>query len=157
MWKVVTTCLLSAGLISLAIHSSSYAGSSASASATATTTILVSISMSKVQDLNFGVGSPGDPEKVASPLDSMAARFNVMGNPNSTYLIVLPSDGAVKMSDGMGNSISLSSFSSYPKSNGELDSSGAQRLNVAATRSAIDAHQAPGIYSGSFTVTVIYP
>jgi hypothetical protein len=84
---------------------------------------------------------------------SSAAQFSVSGDPNLTYSITLPANGAVVLSSG-ANTMALSNFSSSP-SVGQLSAGGTQTLTVGATLT-VGSSQATGSYSGSFDVTVNY-
>ena len=80
-----------------------------------------------------------------------SASFNVTGTANCSYSISLPS--STSMSNG-SQSMTINSFTKNP-SNGSLNSSGYQNLDVGATLQASSGQQ-EGSYSGSFTVTVNY-
>lgn len=84
-----------------------------------------------------------------------AAQFSVSGDPNLTYSITLPVNGSVTLSDGAGNSMSLSNFTSSPSGMGQLSGAGTQQLSVGATLT-VGNNQPTGAYSGSFAVTVNY-
>jgi hypothetical protein len=84
-----------------------------------------------------------------------AARFSVTGDPGMTYSISLPLDGEAALSNGAGQSMPLNAFASDPSGIGLLGLDGSQTLSVGATLN-VDAGQAVGAYSGSFSVTVNY-
>lgn len=84
-----------------------------------------------------------------------AAQFSVAGDPNFTYAITLPSNGTVTLSDGAGNSMNVSNFTSSPSLTGQLSGAGSQQLSVGATLN-VGNNQPTGAYSGSFIVTVNY-
>lgn len=84
-----------------------------------------------------------------------AARFTVAGTPNLTYAITLPANGTASLSNGAGNTMALSNFSSTPASTGQLDAVGRQPLSVGAALS-VGNKQPAGSYSGSFDVIVEY-
>jgi hypothetical protein len=83
------------------------------------------------------------------------AAFDASGSANATYQITLPADGTVTLTGSNGGSMSLSSFASSPSSQGQLSSAGTQTLQVGATL-GVGSNQAPGTYSGSFNVTVVF-
>lgn len=99
--------------------------------------------------------APGDAADTVAPADANAAVFNVSGEANASYDIVLPT--SVDMT-GPGDPITVTSFTSDPAagSNGLLDGSGQQELRVGAQRPTIPGAQASGSYSGTFTVEVAY-
>ncbi len=79
----------------------------------------------------------------------------VTGDPNVGYFIELPADNFVTLS-GPGSDMKVTSFSSDPAgANGLLSAGGSQSLSVGGTLS-IGNGQAPGSYSGSFSVIVNY-
>jgi hypothetical protein len=84
-----------------------------------------------------------------------AAQFSVTGDPGMTYSISLPLDGEAALSNGAGQSMPLNAFASDPGGIGLLGLDGSQTLSVGATLN-VDAGQAVGAYSGSFSVTVNY-
>jgi len=135
----------------------------ASASGKATQKVVGNLTIANVSDLDFGTGSPGDPEKTVLPDVSDTAEnasFLVKGEANTSYRIQLPPDNAVKLrrtnGQGNGQSIKVHSFQSFPSRSGMLDAQGEQMLYVGATREALKDNLPSGIYQGSFTVTVIY-
>ncbi len=83
-----------------------------------------------------------------------AAQFSVTGDPNLTYAITLPGDGAVSLTSG-ANSMAVTTFTSSPSPTGTLGAGGTQTLLVGATLS-VGSNQATGNYSGAFDVTVNY-
>jgi len=93
-----------------------------------------------------------------------AASFNVQGftfptTHTHSYSITLPADGTVTITNG-AKSMAVNNFVSIPPagtSTGTLArGSQTQTLNVGATL-AVGSNQAPGNYSGTFTVTVVFP
>lgn len=84
-----------------------------------------------------------------------AARFTVSGDADLTYAITLPANGTASLSNGSGQSMSLSDFTSNPASAGLLGALGQQPLSVGA-RLNVGAGQPSGSYSGSFIVYVDY-
>lgn len=104
---------------------------------------------------NGGRSKTGGVMLVAQGGSSTAAQFIVSGTANATYVITLPSDATVALSDGNGHSMAVNSFVSYPSATGTLSGAGTQILSVGATLTVGNA-QAPGSYTGSFPVTVNY-
>lgn len=119
------------------------------------------ISINLISDLDFGTVVQGDLADTVAPgttESSSNASFQVSGDKNSSYTIVLPS-GSVTMSNTSGvGTLAVSSFRSFPSegSNGVLDKNGHQFLFIGATRAAIPLTQPRGNYAGSFMVTVAY-
>jgi hypothetical protein len=84
-----------------------------------------------------------------------SASFDVSGTANATYQITLPADGQVTLTGSQGGSMSVSSFTSSPSDEGQLSSLGTQTLYVGATL-GVGSDQAPGTYSGSLNVTLVF-
>lgn len=124
--------------------------------------VVAAISITNVSDLDFGSAPQGDALKVVAPGAAENAEngsFTVTGEANTAYTISLPADGTVTMTTGAGGAnetIAVSSFTSSPSATGLLDGTGNQSLFVGATRAALGASQAPGAYTATYTVTVVY-
>jgi len=84
-----------------------------------------------------------------------SARFEVAGDANLTYAITLPANGSASLSNGGGQSMSLTDFASSPASTGLLSALGRQTVSVGA-RLNVGPNQQSGSYSGSFIVYVDY-
>jgi len=97
-----------------------------------------------------------------------AASFNVVGvqrgpnqNPNHThsYSITLPANGTVTITSG-ANSMAVNNFISNPPAGNRTGTLArgtiSQTLTVGA-RLTVAASQAPGNYSGTFNVIVVFP
>lgn len=131
-------------------------------SAYAKQTIVRRLQIKKVSDLNFGEASPGDGPKIVSPGTSESrenASFEVVGEPQRYFQIILPQKNSVKMKNGLGGlhrEILIQEFSSYPARTGTLGPSGKSMIYVGAKREAISAQQKTGDYVGQFFVTVVY-
>lgn len=83
------------------------------------------------------------------------AGFTVSGDANFTYIIDLPANDFVTLT-GPGNDMVISNFTSNPSAaDGLIGSGGSQVLSVGGTL-GVGSNQAPGSYSGSFTVIVNY-
>ncbi|CBW27160.1 hypothetical protein BMS_2363 [Halobacteriovorax marinus SJ] len=134
----------------------------ASDTAQALAVVTAAINIAQVSDLDFGSSVQGDAASTVAPGDGTAAEFAVTGQANTAYTITLPADATVTMITGAGatadEQIGVNSFVSTPAAgaNGLLDGSGAQTLNVGATRDALSATQVAGNYSANFTVDVVY-
>jgi len=96
----------------------------------------------------------GDAVLIAGGSTPGAASFTVSGSPNATYSIdVQPS---LELEEPVsGQLIEVADMVSDPAGTGQLDALGAEVLNVGGT-AYIERLQAPGLYSGTFTVTVDY-
>ncbi|MFS4457720.1 DUF4402 domain-containing protein [Bdellovibrio sp. HCB2-146] len=116
-----------------------------------------SIKISRLSDLDFGSGGAGDPAKIVpsgTSENATNASFLVEGDNNRAYSISLPATATIRR--GTVDSITLSSFTSYPNANGLLNNLGEQNLYIGATRAALRVNQTAGSYSGTFTITVVY-
>lgn len=130
--------------------------------------------LTPTQDLSFGAFAAGmggtvtvSPQSVRTATEDVTlmtggqfsqgspAIFDVSGSANATYQITLPTDGEVTLTGSQGSSMTISSFTSSPAGDGQLNSLGTQTLYVGATV-GVGSNQAPGTYSGSFTVTVVF-
>lgn len=147
-------------------------GGSAQASANATATIVQAISIDKVTDLQFGkiiAGSTagqvqiqtdgsrtiaaGDVVLFNQGSDHQAAAFKTIGSPNATYSLSFPSSVSLTGPTG-SDPMTIEGF--VHSANGTLDAStGEETFNVGATLN-VGANQAPGQYTGTFTVTAAY-
>ncbi|EBA01797.1 DUF4402 domain-containing protein [Marinobacter sp. ELB17] len=84
-----------------------------------------------------------------------AAQFTVSGDPNATYTIQLPGNDIVSLT-GPGTDMFVNNFTSTPSgAGGQLEAGGSQALSVGGTLN-VGSDQAPGSYSGNFSVTVDY-
>ncbi|WP_423127260.1 DUF4402 domain-containing protein [Gaoshiqia sp. Z1-71] len=144
---------------------------------TASARILTAIELTKVTDLHFGTmvstNSPGACMVPATGEDRSAtggvtlldqtpaytrAYFTVSGDISATYSIALPEDETVTISyhDGATtHSMDVNGFSHSAGVSPALDASGAADFYVGASLS-VSANQPPGLYQGSFNVTVAY-
>lgn len=115
------------------------------------------ISISQISDLDFGSAMLGDPAKTVNPgsvENSENASFLVTGDARSTFSISLPNNMWITNSSS-GDRIRVRRFRSTPR-NGRIRNNGERTVYVGATRDAIPAGLSPGIYSGAFTMTVVY-
>ena len=83
---------------------------------------------------------------------SNAAQFSIVGYPSATFAIALPS--SINIENG-GFLMSVDNFVSDLGATSTLDGLGEAGLNVGATLN-VNAGQEPGLYTGSFDVTVAY-
>ena len=170
------TGFLLAGLFVMAcgIQSVKADGGSAQASANATATIVKAISIDKVTDLQFGkiiaaptagqvaIQTDGSRTIVAGNVvlfnqgsDEQAASFKTIGSPGAAYYLVLPADGSVSLTGPSGSDpMTIEGF--VHSATGTLDAAtGEEIFNVGGTLN-VGANQAPGQYTGTFTVTAAY-
>ena len=138
-----------------------------------TTALLITpITISKNTDMNFGnlasssttggtiilstsgsrsIGGSGGVTLPAIIGTVSAADFTVSGQGGYGYTITLPT--TVTISDGLGHSMTITSFTSSPSSTGTLSSAGTQDLTVGGTLN-VSAAQAAGSYTSSSGVSV---
>lgn len=144
------------------------AATSASVSNTATAIVITPITVATTANLVFGAVQPksvagsvtlspsgtrtGSNVVLSSMALGNAAGFNITGYANANFTIALPS--SITLS-GPGTAMTLSSFTSSLGTSGTLSTAGTATLRVGGTL-AIAANQTPGVYSGSFNVTVNY-
>jgi len=139
------------------------------ASATVQATVKRPITIDKVDDLDFGnVLAGGTSGTVVMPTNGGRFRtggvtlgplasegpaiFNVAGDPGASYGITIPSSLTL---DHNTDHMTVDAFVSTPSTNGTLDGDGKNVLKVGGTLH-VDANQASGVYTQSFTVTVAY-
>lgn len=84
-----------------------------------------------------------------------AGQFTVLGTPNATVSITLPTNNVVVLTDGNSNTMSVNSFVGLPGPTATLSGGGNQTVRVGATL-VVGSNQPPGVYSGTFAVTVNY-
>lgn len=139
---------------------------------TASAQIVVPITISKSSNLNFGsiVRNTAGGTVVLAPSGSVtptgvtmftgtsaiatsAAAYTVSGETGKAYIITLPADNAVVLSDGAGHSMNLTAFTH--NATGTFGAS-PETFQVGATLN-VGANQAAGNYvSTAFDVTVAY-
>lgn len=131
----------------------------------------VAISISNLQPLAFGkfaAGSggtvtvaPGGARSATGDVvllssgGGSAASFRISGDPELTYDLALPANGAVSLANGTGQTMPITNFTSSPAAPGQLDLSGFRNVLIGATLN-VGPDQAQGSYAGSFDVTVDY-
>jgi len=81
-----------------------------------------------------------------------AAQFAITGYPSATFAITLPS--TINISNG-SSQMAVDGFVSDLGNTSTLDLNGQAGMNVGATLN-VNAAQEPGLYTGSFDVTVAY-
>lgn len=81
------------------------------------------------------------------------ALYEVSGDPSATYSVTLPD--SVVLTSAAGDRMVVDKFTSIPNNNGQLDSSGRQKVNVGGTLH-VDSFQPFGAYRGIMSTTVDY-
>jgi hypothetical protein len=154
-------------MASLALPIASWA---ATGTGTASATVIQPIAISQTTGLDFGkfsaTGTVGTVVmstagarsatggvSLSSMAAGAAAAFVVTGEPNATYTITLPATPATLTSGA--NTMTADTFTSNPVGTGTLTGAGTQTINVGATLN-VGATQAPGTYTGTYSVTVDY-
>ncbi|MEX0604489.1 MAG: DUF4402 domain-containing protein [Marinobacter sp.] len=132
---------------------------------------LLDIAIENVQSLSFGnfVAGTGGSVTISTSgnrnagggvilipsAQGTAAQFTVSGDPDATYTIQLPGNDFVSLT-GPGIDMPVNNFTSSPSGvGGQLGAGGSQDMSVGGTLS-VGSDQAPGSYSGTFSVTVNY-
>lgn len=139
--------------------------------AAASLVLAADLSIGSAQPMSFGkfaAGSGGSvliaPNGARSAAGGVAllssdpgapARFELMGDPNTTYALTLPANGTVSLTSGSGHSMPLTDFSVSPAASGQLNALGRQSLSVGA-RLNVSPQQPSGSYGGDFVVYVDY-
>jgi spore coat protein U-like protein len=167
--KTIKLITLTAVAALAAASTLSAAQNTASASANATARIITPISISKTADLNFGdvvpsgvagtvtvtsagVRSSAGGASLGNGTGVTAAAFTVSGQASATYAITLPASTTITSG---ANSMTVDTFTSNPSGTGALSAGGTQPLAVGANLN-VGINQAPGTYTGTFSVTVAY-
>ncbi|NHZ97510.1 DUF4402 domain-containing protein [Massilia sp. CCM 8734] len=115
----------------------------------------ITVSTSGVRTVNGVVAMSGSA--------TTAAKFDITGEPNSTYTITHSGTVALTNTGGAGETMTLTKFSnltgvdatSGDATNGTLSAGGAQSLYVGGTLT-VAANQVPGVYAGDVIATVEY-
>ncbi len=119
------------------------------------------IKIAGVSQIDFGTGAPGDSIKIILPGTTDNATngsFIVRADANRAFTIALPVT-AINMQTGSGptiDTIAVSNFTSFPAGISTGDAAGNRTLLVGARRAALKLTQRAGLYSGTYTVTVVY-
>lgn len=117
------------------------------------------IAINRVSDLDFGSALPGDPNKIIAPGNAENAEnasFLVDGIAGSTITISLP-PGSVFITEPLsGDQLEVDRFRSRPNGTGRIRNNGERMIFVGARRRPIPNNASPGLYQGSFTITVVY-
>ena len=165
MKKLIT---IFAGALTVIGFSTTFAQSTASADASAR--IVSPLQITKTADLKFGniAAGPsagtvdmaisdvrtatGGVTLIAAGNVSNAAAFDIIGYPDASFTISLPS--SILIASG-ANDMQVDNFVSSLGATSALDAQGEAALKVGATLN-VDANQPVGLYTGAFDVTVAY-
>jgi hypothetical protein len=140
----------------LLLHSVS--AEAASATSRVSLRVLKSLMIQSISDLEFDPVYPGAAESVVLPeSNGKSATFMIQGETNTSVTIQLPSEILLATgSGGESETIVIRDFKSSPAESGVIGADGSLTLYVGATRSAISDQQRDGLYTGTYTVDVIY-
>lgn len=134
--------------------------------------VLNALSVTNTRDLDFGDLSSGVTTGRATvnantdvltitggitPLGGTpnAAVFYAAGTINRLFIVQIPS-GSITLTNGSGGTMTVSNWTSNGPVNRNLGPTGVAIIRVGG-RLNVGANQAGGTYSGTFTVTVVYP
>ncbi|MGH1467556.1 MAG: DUF4402 domain-containing protein [Bdellovibrionales bacterium] len=118
-----------------------------------------SIGIIKISDLDFGVEVQGGPRKRVprgSAETPENASFLVQGVGGATFTISIPPGSIFLDHPTSGDQLEVRNFRSRPNGSGRIQNNGERMVYVGATRRPIPLTAAPGLYTGTFTVTVVY-
>ncbi|NTW82916.1 MAG: DUF4402 domain-containing protein [Chlorobiaceae bacterium] len=141
------------------------------ASAVASATIVEPISITDVGDLAFGTISPGSnngtvtvtpSNRVSSSGDlslvssnRSSAKLEIKGQSNMAFTVIMPTSATISIAGNPdATPMTIDSFTSNISS-GTIQNDGSSSLNVGGTLH-VPSNQAPGTYTGTFSVTVSY-
>lgn len=113
----------------------------------------------KISDLDFGMALAGTPRKRVAPGSSENpenASFLASGSAGATFTIILPTTNILLTNPGSSDQLIVRRFRSRPKNSGRIRANGTRMIYVGATRRPIAAGVAPGLYTGTFTVQIVY-
>lgn len=162
-------CRAAAALFALAIAAPALAETE---SATGRSIVLNPLNVTNTEDLDFGDLSSGATTGRAivdantdaltttggvTPLGGTpnAAIFYAVGTLNRLFIVQIP-NGSITLTNGSGGTMTVSNWTSNGPVNRNLGPTGVAVIRVGG-RLNVGANQASGTYSGTFTVTVVYP
>lgn len=125
-----------------------------------TAVVIATAQIGKQADLDFDTADPGDPEQLILSGDaSRAAGVQLRGNAHQAYSVKLPDEVHLRL--GSGNTpdtrIKVTDFRCKPDPRRLVLSAGGSTLQqIGARRGALRRTQRPGVYRGSYTLTVLY-
>jgi len=102
--------------------------------------------------------APGGAETASGGVTLIPSRagpagFLATGTPQARFSIALPASAT--LAGPGGHTLTATDFTCAPGPHAQLDAAGQQPVRVGATLE-VAASQAPGAYSGSFIVSVVY-
>lgn len=117
----------------------------------------------KVSDMDFGVAAPGAARyRMPNVNEENAenASFRIQGEPRDTVTTTFPTGSIFLSHATSGDQIEVRRFRSRPGGqsggNVRIRNTGERMLFISAQRQAIPLGVAPGLYTGTFTVDVVY-
>jgi len=121
------------------------------------------LSIYKISDMNFGVAAPGAPRYRIANVNSENAEnasFRIQGDPGVTVTTTFTT-GSIFLSHATStDQIEVNRFRSRPGGqtggNVRIRNTGERLLFMAAQRLAIPLGTTPGLYTGTFTIDVVY-
>lgn len=165
--------LISLFFVAVSVHNANAQDVSATVGAAdASATILQTITLQQDQDLQFGaiggVTIEGAveiaPENGAATLINVThpvasnvgqqAIFSGNGAPSATYSITLPTE-AITLDGANGGTMNVTAFNHNAGETPTITAGGALSFNVGATLTVGEA-QTPGVYQGTYSVSVAY-
>lgn len=160
--------LAAVGAIAAASFATS-AQAATTASATATAEVLSSLTVTSTADLQLGQIAANTGGTVTVNADSTVASsgslistgtrspaaFSVVGSPNASVIVTLPTLPVNLTRVSGTETMSLSGFNTNPGGAFQLDVAGAGSFTVGGTL-AVGSGQVPGTYTGTFSVSVEY-
>lgn len=169
--NTLTPVLLFALLLMALGLASTPAAAQISTSFSASATVIAPIGVTKQGDLNFGsflpsstnpgtvtIGGTGavSATNVTYAGGGSPAAFQVSGQPNRAFSVLVPASGALTRVSG-SEQMAISFGSSYVNGgiSRALDDTGANTFAMGA-QLQVNTNQAPGAYTGSFAVVVSY-
>lgn len=160
--------LAAVGAIAAASFATS-AQAATTASATATAEVLSSLTVTSTADLQLGQIAANTGGTVTVNADSTVASsgalistgtrspaaFDVAGSPDAMVIVTLPA-APVNLTRVSGTeTMSLGGFNTNPNGAFQLDNTGAGSFTVGGTLT-VGSGQVPGVYTGTFSVSVEY-
>lgn len=158
-----------AALAAASFATSAQAAASATATATAEVLNSLTLNVDAGSALDFGQIAANTGGTVTVNADSTVATtgglvstgtrspvaLTVTGSANSMVVVTLPAAAVNLTRSGGTETMSLSNFNSSPNGAFQLDGTGTGHFTVGG-RLTVGANQVPGVYNGSFAVSVEY-
>ncbi len=153
-----TRFTLAIALLAIFLYSAPVAHS---ISITGTTQTLVqpALTVTKISDMDFGTDVQGSPNKRIRPRNfenDENASFLIEGVANAAITITTPPGSIFLDHTSSGDQLEVRRFRSTPRGTSTIRNTGERMLYVGAQRRRIPNNVASGLYTGTFTVTVVY-